>query len=171
VLHHLPIPALYAVRRLNVFAPRILLYIYYAMDNRPFYFRPLLALVTGLRRLTSRIRGHAARQAITWVVTLGVYVPLVFLGRCLGVVRLSGFVPLYETYKAKIPRRIRQDVYDRFFTRIEQRVTRDSILGLEDTFASVIVSPQLPYWHFLCESTPGKVKPGLNSSGANATER
>lgn len=172
VLHHLPIPALYAVRRLKVFAPRILVYLYYALDNRPFYFRPLLALVSGLRRLTSRVRGHAARQAITGVVTLGVYVPLVFVGRCLSVVGLSAFVPLYETYKAKSLRRIRQDVYDRFFTRIEQRVTRNSIVALEDTFASVIVSPHLPYWHFLCESMPGKGdESGLTSSGANGIER
>ena len=154
VLHHLPVPALYAVRRLKVFAPRILVYLYYALDNRPLYFRPLLALVSGLRRLTSRIRGSQSREVFTWVVSASVYVPLIFLGRCLSVIGLGRFVPLYDTYKSKSLRRIRQDVYDRFFTRIEQRVTRASIVGLNDTFASVTVSPHLPYWHFLCESTP-----------------
>lgn len=152
VLHHLPIPAMYAVRRLEASAPRILVYLYYALDNRPLYFRPLLALVSGLRRLTSRIRGSRARDAFTWFVTLSVYIPLVFLGKCLSLVGLGKFVPLYDTYKSKRLLRIRQDVYDRFFTRIEQRVTRASIVGLKDTFDSVTVSPNLPYWHFLCES-------------------
>jgi SAM-dependent methyltransferase len=153
VLHHLPIPALYAVRRLKVFAPRILVYLYYALDNRPAYFRPLLAMVSAIRRFTSQIRGSKTRAAITWVATVSIYVPLVFLGKCMNVIGMARLVPLYETYKSKSLRRIRQDVYDRFFTRIEQRVSRTSIVGLEDTFASVTVSPDLPYWHFLCEST------------------
>jgi SAM-dependent methyltransferase len=153
VLHHLPIGALYMVRRLKVFAPRILVYLYYALDNRPLYFRPLLAVVSGLRRLTSRVRGSRSREGFTWALTLSVYVPLLSIGRGLNVVGLARFVPLYETYNGKSLRRIRQDVYDRFFTRIEQRVTRASIVGLKDTFASVTVSPNLPYWHFLCEST------------------
>jgi SAM-dependent methyltransferase len=152
VLHHLPIPALYAVRRLRPFAPRILVYLYYALDNRPIYFRPILAMVTGLRRVTSRIHGPRARGALTWILTLAVYSPAILLGRCLHVVGLGRMVPLYETYRGKSLRRIRQDAYDRFFTRIEQRVTSASILRLKDTFASVTVSPNLPYWHFLCES-------------------
>jgi len=61
-------------------------------------------------------------------------------------------VPLYETYRAKSLRRLSQDVYDRFFTRIEQRVTKADIEKLTDTFAKVIVSPDPPYWHFLLES-------------------
>ena len=48
-------------------------------------------------------------------------------------------------------RRIEQDVYDRFFTRIEQRVTRREIETLRDTFGTVTVADGLPYWHFLCE--------------------
>jgi SAM-dependent methyltransferase len=154
VLHHLPIPALQAVRGLKDFAPRILVYLYYALDNRPVYFRVLLVAVTGTRRLTSRIRGSRMRGALSGVLTLVVYVPLVSLGKGLDAVGLGKFVPLYETYRARSIGRIRQDVYDRFFTRIEQRVTRASIMRLEDTFASVTVSPHLPYWHFLCESAP-----------------
>lgn len=154
VLHHLPIPALHAVRGLKAFAPRILVYLYYALDNRPVYFRMLLVVVTGLRLLTSRIRGSKMRTAVSWVLTLVVYVPVVFLGKALGAVGLAKLVPLYDTYGAKSLRRIRQDAYDRFFTRIEQRVTRASIIQLEDTFASITVSPGLPYWHFLCESAP-----------------
>jgi SAM-dependent methyltransferase len=153
VLHHLPTPALDAVRRLKPLAPRILGYLYYALDNRPFYFRVLLAPISGLRKLTARIRGRRMRDVLSWVLTLSLYVPLVSLGRLLSLIGLGRYVPLYETYGTKSLGRIRQDVYDRFFTRIEQRVDRASILGLRDTFSSVTVSPNLPYWHFLCASS------------------
>lgn len=153
VLHHLPTPALDAVRRMKPLAPRILAYLYYALDNRPFYFRLLLVPVSALRRLTARIRGKRKRDVVSWLLTLAVYTPLVTAGKLASLVGLGRYVPLYETYGSKSLRRIRQDVYDRFFTRIEQRVDRASILGLRDTFASVTVSRGLPYWHFLCEST------------------
>ncbi len=47
--------------------------------------------------------------------------------------------------------RILQDVYDRFFTRIEQRFSRRQIETLHDSFGRITVSAELPYWHFLCE--------------------
>jgi SAM-dependent methyltransferase len=152
VLHHLPIPALYSVRRLKKFAPRILAYIYYALDNRPGFWRPLLAVVTGIRFLTWRVRGARSRATIAWSLALTLYAPILALGRGLDLFRIGRFVPLYETYKGDNLRRIKQDVYDRFFTRIEQRVTKPSILRLRDTFSRVTISPNLPYWHFLCES-------------------
>jgi hypothetical protein len=46
-------------------------------------------------------------------------------------------------------RRIQQDVYDRFFTRIEQRVSRAQINELRNDFTDVQISDALPYWHFL----------------------
>ncbi|MBL0059822.1 MAG: hypothetical protein IPP35_12155 [Elusimicrobia bacterium] len=61
------------------------------------------------------------------------------------------YVPLFEFYQDKSLRRIEQDVYDRFFTSIEQRVSRKEISALTDTFTRVTVSDHLPYWHFLCE--------------------
>lgn len=154
VLHHLPSPALDCVRRLRRYAPRLLIYLYYALDNRPPHFRVALRLVTGMRRLTTRVRRPARRSAISWAATVIIYFPLVALGNTADRLRLGDLVPLHGTYRGKSLRRIQQDAYDRFFTRIEQRVTRRSILELRDTFATVTISPDLPYWHFLCESTP-----------------
>src|SRR5260370_24673468 len=77
VLHHLPTPALDAVRRLKPLAPRILAYLYYALDNRPFYFRLVLVPVSALRRLTARIRGDRIRRAISWLLALAVVTPLI----------------------------------------------------------------------------------------------
>jgi len=160
VLHHLPIPALFVVRRLKTLAPRVLVYLYYSLENRPAHFRAALRVVSAVRRLTARLRQPAARNALAWAVTVTVYVPIVAVGKAADQLRLGKFVPLHDTYKGKSLRRMRQDVYDRFFTRIEQRVSKASILKLSDTFAKVTVSPNLPYWHFLCESPaeqPGAV--------------
>lgn len=152
VLHHLPVPALYAARRLRKLAPRLLIYIYYAVDNRPIYFRAVLAIVSAVRRMTCRIRATRARNAIAWAATIAIYAPLIAVGRVLSPMGMGKFVPLYETYSGKSLGRIQQDAYDRFFTPIEQRLPKSSIQQLSDTFDTVTISPNLPYWHFLCAS-------------------
>jgi hypothetical protein len=90
------------------------------------------------------------RKMITLLGTYALYLPLIGLGHVMQSLKLSQNVPLYDYYHGKSTTRIQQDVYDRFFTRIEQRVTREEILLLQDTFSQVILSTELPYWHFLC---------------------
>jgi SAM-dependent methyltransferase len=150
VLHHLPVDALSVVRRLADHAPRALVYLYYALDNRAAHYRLLLRLVTAIRALTSRLRSPRARGALSWLGTAAVYMPLIAAGSLLNRLGLGGLVPLHDSYGGKSFRRVRQDVYDRFFTGIEQRFTRRQILELKDTFQDVRVSAGLPYWHFLC---------------------
>lgn len=153
VLHHLPTPCLEETRKLRRYAPRLLIFLYYALDNRPFYFRWILRAVTRVRVAVSKIRSRAFRKAFSIAGTFFVYLPLVFLGKSLQVLFGAGSaVPLYDAYHDKGFARIEQDVYDRFFTRIEQRVTRAEILTLTDTFRKVEVSTHLPYWHFTAEA-------------------
>ncbi len=149
VLHHLPIPCLDAVRSLKKYAPRILIFLYYALDNRPIYFRAILAGVSGVRLVLSHIRWPVFRTLFSLAGTLLIYLPLVALGHLLDLIGLGRYVPLYEFYRNKSLRRIQQDVYDRFFTRIEQRVSRAQILELKSDFSNVVISEDLPYWHFL----------------------
>jgi hypothetical protein len=79
-----------------------------------------------------------------------VYLPLLIAGRALEPVGLAGRVPLYEGYGHNRNLKVlEQNAYNRFFNRIEQRVTRREIEALTDTFAEVVVSEQVPYWHFL----------------------
>jgi SAM-dependent methyltransferase len=151
VLHHLPIDCLESVRALRRLAPRLLVFLYYALDNRPAYFRALLAAVTVLRLGLSRLRSQRVRQAFSSTVAALVYWPLVRVGSALDLVGKGSLVPLYDAYRGKSLRRIEQDVYDRFFTGIEQRVTRRQIEALRDVFTKVDVSPNLPFWHFTVE--------------------
>lgn len=150
VLHHLPAPALTEVRALARFAPTLLIYLYYALDNRPAYFRFLLGLATGIRSLLACVRSRPLRAVFTEMLTWTIYLPFVGLGHALAPLGLANRVPLYEGYRGKGLARIRQDVYDRFFTRIEQRVSRADIRTLRGSFSEVVISDGLPYWHFLC---------------------
>jgi SAM-dependent methyltransferase len=152
VLHHLPTPALDEVRALARLAPTLLIFLYYALDNRPRAWRFALGVVTSLRLAAARVRNPRARSLITWVALVLLYLPLIGLGMILRPTGLARHVPLYEFYHDKSLPRIRQDVYDRFFTRIEQRYRRDEILALRDVFREVVVSERLPYWHFLCRT-------------------
>ena len=149
VLHHLPCSALEEVRSLKKYTSQILIYLYYALDNRPFYFRVLSMFATMLRLRTAPVRNSHFRSLFSWAGVLFIYYPFVILGSILRPLGGSHLIPLYESYQGKTLKRIRQDVYDRFFTRIEQRFTKEEIMTLKDTFSNVIVSDQLPYWHFL----------------------
>ena len=150
VLHHLPTDCLEELIRTSRLSPQLLVYLYYALDNRPFHFHLAFKLGDAARRITSRIKSRTFRSVFTISVLLGVYYPLIALGNVLRPFGLSAKVPLWEGYHGRGWKRIEQDVYDRFFTSIEQRVTRKQIRTLEQTFSKVLVSERIPYWHFLC---------------------
>ncbi len=150
VLHHLPTPALDEVVALKNYAPRLLIYLYYALDNRPVFYKYLLSAVNLARGILAKLRNPHFREVFCWLGAIAVYRPMVCLGIMLKPFGLEEQVPLYQGYQGKSIRRIRQDVYDRFFTRIEQRVSRREILELEGTFSKINVSDEIPYWHFLC---------------------
>lgn len=151
VLHHLPTDCIKEVRNLKKYSPELLIFLYYALDNRPFYFRLLLMAVTLVRKTVSVIRNETMRSIFTALAALFIYLPLIYLGRMLDVFNAGSKVPLYDFYKDKSVKRIKQDVYDRFFTSIEQRVTRKAIMELEGEFSEITISKDLPYWHFLCK--------------------
>jgi len=150
VLHHLPTPCLEELKGLKRYAPQLLIYLYYALDNRPFYFRLLLNVVTTIRRQLCKVHSARLRLFLSTFGALVLYLPFILLGHLLKPLKLSSHVPLYDFYQGKSFKRIEQDVYDRFFTSIEQRVTKKEILELKTIFNEIIISDNLPYWHFLC---------------------
>jgi Methylase involved in ubiquinone/menaquinone biosynthesis len=151
VLHHLPTNCIEEVRQLSRYAPLLLIYLYYALDNRPFYFRWIFFAVSVVRKAVSRINNSFFRIAFAKLVCLTVYYPAILLGAFLSLFNLGKLMPLYEGYRGDSLKRMEQDVYDRFFTQIEQRVSRKEILSLRDAFSEVVISDTLPYWHFICK--------------------
>jgi len=158
VLHHVPVNALELVRRLGTYSPTLLVYLYYALDNRPWYFKSILSAVTSVRLLLSSIRNSLFREMFTWFGVSVIYLPLIWAGHVLRPVGLSRYIPLADEHHWASIEGLRHHVYDRFFTRIEQRFSREQIMTLQDTFASVTISDNPGYWHFLCESHPRRAQ-------------
>lgn len=151
VLHHLDQPCLPVARDLMRLGPLGLFYLYYALDNRPGYYLHLLSIVSAARRGLGRVKSESARRRISRSLAWGVYRPMVGAGHLARKLGVDAPVPLYESYRGKSIDRIEQDAYDRFFTSIEQRVTREQIRAALPAQWNVRFSDNEPYWHFLVE--------------------
>ena len=125
VLHHIPdtLEGLRAcVRKLKPGAP-FLLYLYYALDNRPALFRAIWRGSDLARRGIARLP-FPLRYGVSQVIAGTVYYPLARTARALqrlGVDVQS--VPL-SAYRERSFYVMRTDALDRFGTKLERRFTR-----------------------------------------------
>ncbi|HEY4930150.1 MAG TPA: methyltransferase domain-containing protein [Terriglobales bacterium] len=128
VLHHVPdtcggIEA--CVRKLKPGAP-FLIYLYYAFDNRPWWFRLVWRVSDLVRRLISRLP-FAIKSGVCDVIAALVYWPL---ARAAKVIEKLGrpvdALPL-APYRDRSFYVMRTDALDRFGTRLEQRFTKEQI--------------------------------------------
>jgi SAM-dependent methyltransferase len=128
VLHHVPDTSrgvAACVAKLKPGAP-FLLYLYYAFDNRPFWFVALWRVSDGLRRIICRLP-FGLKNAVCQVIALTIYFPLARAGLLL---EKMGFNPValpLSAYRNKSMYVMRTDALDRFGTRLEQRFTREQM--------------------------------------------
>ena len=149
VLHHVPDTqgAIDAIAgKLKAGAP-FLIYLYYAFDNRPAWYRSLWALSNGVRLVVSRLP-HRMRIIISEIIAATIYWPLAHLAALL--IRLgvsSQSLPL-AWYADKSFYVMRTDAYDRFCTRLEKRFTRAQVeqMLLRAGFEQIRFSDSPPYW-------------------------
>jgi len=139
VLHHVPdtrAALADCVCKLKPGAP-FLVYLYYALDGRPRWFRALWRMSDQFRKIISRLP-FAIKRRITDLIAAGAYWPfarLAQLGERLGA-DVSN-VPL-AAYRRASFYTMRTDALDRFGTRLEHRFMRAQIeammreAGLED---------------------------------------
>jgi SAM-dependent methyltransferase/uncharacterized protein YbaR (Trm112 family) len=152
VLHHVQDPPTALRRIVQAIRPGggLLLYLYYALDNRGRVFKTLFAVIDGVRRLTSSSPRPVAVTFAT-VVAIVVYWPLARLAALLsriGALGLANALPL-SYYRERGLRTMLNDSLDRFGTRIERRYTRRQVIELMEAAGTqdVIVSALTPYWH------------------------
>lgn len=149
VLHHVP-DTTAAIRScvelLKPGAP-LLLYLYYAFDNRPWWFRVLWRVSDGARRLICRMPAWW-KHATTDLIALLVYLPLAKLSLVVERLGLNATsIPLYY-YRKHSFYTMRTDARDRFGTPLEQRFTRQQIAAMMERAGLVNVrfSEAAPYW-------------------------
>ncbi len=127
VLHHVPDTARAIrdiARKLKPGAP-FLVYLYYAFDNRPLWYRLIWHASTAVRVVVSRLP-YWPRFAVSQLIAVLVYWPLARLARLLDAAgALPASWPL-SYYRDKSFYVLRTDAFDRFCTRLEQRFTRDA---------------------------------------------
>ncbi|MGD1844009.1 MAG: class I SAM-dependent methyltransferase [Salibacteraceae bacterium] len=154
VLHHIPDTGGALKKATTKLKPggRLLLYLYYALDNRGIAYRTLFHLSTAVRRVVSALPGGLKRGVCDAIAAL-VYWPLVTLARLVRV-----FTQAYKKlplayYCDKTFRIMRNDALDRFGTPLEQRFSRHEIATMLEAagMEAIRFSEGEPYWH--CVST------------------
>jgi SAM-dependent methyltransferase len=131
VLHHVPntqggIDE--CVRKLKPGAP-FLLYLYYAFDNRPWWFRTIWRMSDLVRRLISRLPFRVKSKLCDAIAAL-VYWPLARMAMLFASLGLPvDHLPL-AAYRDRSFYVMRTDALDRFGTRLEQRFTRKQITAM-----------------------------------------
>jgi ubiquinone/menaquinone biosynthesis C-methylase UbiE len=149
VLHHVPDTAA-AIRtianKLKV-GGLFLVYLYYALDNRPWWYRAIWRFSNILRVIISSLP-PAARLIVSQIIAIVVYWPL---ARFAALVERTGFSPAaipLEFYRNRKFYVMRTDAYDRFCTRLEQRFTRQQIesMLIDAGFSEIRFSDEAPYW-------------------------
>jgi SAM-dependent methyltransferase len=149
VLHHVPdtMAAIRAIAaKLKTGAP-FLVYLYYALDNRPWWYRAIWRFSNFFRKIISLLP-PATRLFISQIIAVTVYWPL---ARFAALVERSGYSPSalpLEFYRNRKFYVMRTDAYDRFCTRLEQRFTRRQIEQMlrESGFDEIQFSEDTPYW-------------------------
>lgn len=149
VLHHVPdtgdgIRA--CVSKLKPGAP-FLLYLYYAFENRPRWFRRLWQVSDAARRLIASLPARL-RYWLSTILAATIYFPLARISRLLerrG--RGVALLPL-AAYRNRSFYTMRTDALDRFGTQLEQRFTAAQIRQMMEMagLAQITFSPAVPYW-------------------------
>ncbi|KGF72372.1 2-polyprenyl-3-methyl-5-hydroxy-6-metoxy-1,4-benzoquinol methylase [Neosynechococcus sphagnicola sy1] len=149
VLHHIPDPEKgirSCVEKLKSGAP-FLLYMYYAFDNKPWWYRWIWKISELGRFLISRLP-FPMRYAVSQVIALLIYLPLARFS--LGLEKLGvnvDSIPL-SSYRHRRFYSIRTDALDRFGTRLEQRFTKAQIRSMMENsgLEKIIFDDSEPGW-------------------------
>lgn len=149
VLHHVPDTA-HAIATVSAKLKRgapLLLYLYYAFDNRPFWFRAIWRVSDILRRGISRLP-LGVRYWLTQFLAAAVYWPLASIAKILDEHRLLPTSFPLASYKGKSFYSMRTDALDRFGTRLEKRFTRAEIHGMMTNagLKQIVFSNHVPFW-------------------------
>jgi len=146
-------------RKLKPGAP-LLLYLYYAFDNKPRWYRMVWQSSNLLRSLVSRFP-FALRYGVSQIIACLIYLPLARFARSMSKAgfNVSNF-PL-SAYRDLNFYSMRTDALDRFGTRLEQRFSRKEIKKMMKNagLSTIHFSPNVPFWCAVgYRSAPGTSK-------------
>ncbi len=150
VLHHVPdtAGAIQSLANKLRSGGTLLLYLYYAFDNRPTWFRAVWKVTDLVRRFTSRLP-FSLRYALSQIIATCVYWPLA---------RTAKYLPVSDSWPLKFYANrsfyfMRTDALDRFGTKLEMRFTKRQITEMLESarLTNIRFSDSEPYW--VCAAT------------------
>ena len=149
VLHHIPDTAAAmraCVAKLKPGAP-FLVYLYYAFDNRPAWFRSLWRASDLGRRAISRLP-FPARKGVTVAIAYSVYLPLSRAARLFEALGMNVSAFPLSAYRRCSLYTLKTDALDRFGTRLEQRFTRSQIETMMEAcgLTGIAFREDSPFW-------------------------
>ena len=149
VLHHVPDTAAgikACVNKLKIGAP-FLVYLYYAFDNKPLWFKTIWYCSDLIRKVVSKLP-HTLRYGVSQILAAVVYWPLARISFLLEKLGLSVANMPLSSYRQQSFYTMRTDALDRFGTQLEQRFTRKQIQAMMEQagLERVVFSDTVPYW-------------------------
>jgi ubiquinone/menaquinone biosynthesis C-methylase UbiE len=149
VLHHVPDPykaMRSCVRKLRLGAP-FLVYLYYAFDNQPPWYRAMWRASDAVRKLIVCLPNRS-KIAVTKGIAAGVYWPLARVARLLETAgaQIESF-PL-SSYRNTSFYTMKTDSLDRFGTRLEHRFSKIEVreMMVQAGLSDIRFSDTRPYW-------------------------
>jgi hypothetical protein len=124
-----------------------LIYLYYAFDNRPRWYRGIWYASNIARVVIARLP-PSLRFIISQFLAATIYWPLARTARLLEILGLSTPLLPLHWYRTKSFYVMRTDAYDRFCTSLERRFTRAEIEKMLQSagFKDIRFSAEEPYW-------------------------
>lgn len=149
VLHHVPdtqAALIACVSKLKSGAP-FLVYLYYAFDNRPRWFRAVWHLSDFVRSMVCRLP-YRLRYICSQVLALILYLPLARMALILERAGLKVDAFPLSAYRHRGFYTMRTDALDRFGTRLEHRFTKMQVQKVMESAGldRIKFSEDVPYW-------------------------
>ncbi len=145
VLHHVPDTAGAIGSLVKKLCPggTLLLYLFYAFDSRPRWFKAIWRVSDLVRGVISKLP-FVFRYWLSQIIAICVYWPLA---------RTAKYLPVPDTWPLKFYADrsfyvMRTDALDRFGTRLEKRFTREQIVQMLQSagLTEIRFSDSFPYW-------------------------
>jgi ubiquinone/menaquinone biosynthesis C-methylase UbiE len=145
VLHHVPDTAGAIGSLVKKLCPggTLLLYLFYAFDSRPLWFKAIWRVSDLVRGVISKLP-FVFRYWLSQIIAICVYWPLA---------RTAKYLPVPDTWPLKFYADrsfyvMRTDALDRFGTRLEKRFTREQIVQMLQSagLTEIRFSDSFPYW-------------------------
>jgi len=149
VLHHVPNTEQGIKNCVNKLKPNapFLLYLYYALDNRPLWFRVAWRISDMFRGIISTLP-HPIKYVASQIIAFLIYFPLSRFSRLLDLLGVNvSNIPL-SAYRDKDINTLRTDALDRFGTSLEKRFTKNQIkeMMIQSGLERIAFRDKEPFW-------------------------